>query len=258
MLNVLASAFTLLSVAVLDSLLSVDNALVLAVVVEHLPRAQRKKALHYGILGAYAMRGASILFVSLLVSLRPFQVAGGVYLLWLATSHLYGRARGTGPKDSKSSARGFWMTIVTVECLDLMFSFDNILATVALSKNTLLVVLGVFVSILAMPFVAGVFLRWLAVFPILRTTAYLLVLFIGAKLLASVWGFELGEVETFIGLVSLLVGSLIFERFTLVRSNQLTARRSKEAKLQAAENLSGGVQNYAQTRSTAAVALKRE
>ena len=56
----------LLAVALLDSLLSLDNALVLAVVVEHLPRHQRARALRYGILGAYVLRGISLFFVSIL------------------------------------------------------------------------------------------------------------------------------------------------------------------------------------------------
>ena len=248
MLNVFVSAFTLLSVAAVDSLLSVDNALVLAVVVEHLPRVQQKNALRYGILGAYAMRGASILFASLLINLTPLQVAGGVYLLWLALSHLYASARGTETNAAKPSMRGFWVTVVTVEWLDFMFSLDNILATVALSKDMPVVILGVFLSMLAMRFVAGVFLRWLEVFPILRSTAYLLVLFIGGKLLASVWGFDIGEIETFIGLLTILVGSLILERLTRKRSNYVAAGGGKEAKRQASESLGGEVQKYVHTR----------
>jgi YkoY family integral membrane protein len=248
MLNVFPIILTLLSVAVVDSLLSVDNALVLAVVVEHLPRAQRKNALRYGILGAYAMRGASILFASLLINLTPLKVAGGVYLLWLALSHLYASARGTETNATGPSARGFWMTVVTVEWLDFMFSLDNILATVALSKDTLVVILGVFVSILAMRFVAGLFLRWLEVFPILRTTAYLLVLFVGGKLLASVWGFEIGEIETFIGLASILVGSLIWEQFMLVRSKRLAAQQGRQVKLLASKSLREEGPKYVHTR----------
>jgi len=38
---------------ILEGLLSADNALVLAVMVKHLPEKQRKKALFYGLLGAY-------------------------------------------------------------------------------------------------------------------------------------------------------------------------------------------------------------
>lgn len=44
------------SLILLEGLLSADNALVLAVMVKHLPKEQQKKALFYGILGAYLFR----------------------------------------------------------------------------------------------------------------------------------------------------------------------------------------------------------
>ena len=44
------------TLVVLEGLLSADNAIVLAVMVKHLPKNQRKKALFYGIFGAYFFR----------------------------------------------------------------------------------------------------------------------------------------------------------------------------------------------------------
>lgn len=41
------------SLIIIEGLLSADNALVLAVLVKHLPDKQRKRALMYGMLGAY-------------------------------------------------------------------------------------------------------------------------------------------------------------------------------------------------------------
>jgi len=99
-----------------------------------------------------------------------------------------------------------------VEWLDLTFSLDNILATVALSRETWVVIVGVCLSILAMRFVAGIFLHWLERLPILWRTAYLLGLFVGAKMPAGVWGFDLGEVETFMMIFAIVAGSLIYER----------------------------------------------
>ncbi len=209
---ILTALLTILSVALVDSLLSVDNALVLALVVEHLPADQRTNALRYGILGAYLMRGASILLASLLSGFWLPRVIGGGYLLWLALSNLFARSSHQASATNGSPAYGFWRTVVLVEAMDFIFSFDNILATVALSRNTLVVIFGVFISILAMRFVAGFFLHGLQRFPFLRKTAYLLVLFIGGKLIASGFGMELAELETFIGLFGIVVASLAYER----------------------------------------------
>ncbi|MCJ2389054.1 hypothetical protein HZI63_09385, partial [Limosilactobacillus fermentum] len=48
------------TLVLMEGLLSADNALVLAVMVRHLPVKQRKKALFYGLLGAYAFRFVAI------------------------------------------------------------------------------------------------------------------------------------------------------------------------------------------------------
>ncbi len=210
--NIFVAGFALLSVAVVDSLLSVDNALVLAVMVEHLPKRQRAKALRYGIVGAYAMRGASIFAASMLIGFWPLKLLGGAYLLALAISHLYPKTEAPDAATAPRRIRGFWPTVALVEWLDFTFSLDNILATVALSRETWIVIAGVCISIIAMRFLAGVSLRWLNTFPILRTTAYLLILFIGAKLLVGAAGFALGEIQTFAVLLAIISGSLFYEQ----------------------------------------------
>ena len=45
---------------VLEGLLSADNALVLAVMVRHLPRAQQRRALRYGLGGAVIFRAIAV------------------------------------------------------------------------------------------------------------------------------------------------------------------------------------------------------
>ncbi|MCW5881132.1 MAG: DUF475 domain-containing protein [Anaerolineae bacterium] len=202
---------TLTTVAFLDSLLSVDNALVLAVLVKHLPPAQQTRALTYGIFGAYIMRGLSLFLVSFAIHFWPIRLIGGGYLVYLGVSHL--RSHEEDESGPRNRGAGFWMTVAQVELLDLIFSLDNILATVALSQETWVVILGVCISILAIRFVAGIFLKLLDRFPILRLTAYLIVVFIGLKLLVSLLGFELGEVSTFGVILLLIAGSLAWERW---------------------------------------------
>ena len=110
---------------------------------------------------------------------------------------------------------GFWMTVVQVEWLDLTFSLDNILATIALAPRPdqfWIVVVGVCISILAMRFVAVLFLKFIERAPILKPTAYVLVIFIGLKLLVSLVGIELNEIATFAGIIGIIAAALLFER----------------------------------------------
>ena len=68
----------------IESMLSVDNAAVLATMVMKLSPGQRKKALKYGLVGAYIFRGLCLLLVRYLVGIWWLKGAGGLYLLYLA------------------------------------------------------------------------------------------------------------------------------------------------------------------------------
>ena len=212
-MDFLPTLLTLVTVAFLDSILSVDNALVLAVLVEHLPPGQRGRALKYGILGAYLMRGLSLFFVSYAIGFWPIRLIGGLYLIYLGGKHLWPGDSGEESGQRRQAGPGFWMTVLQVEIMDLMFSLDNILATVALSRETWVVITGVFISILAIRFVAGIFLNLLERFPILRLTAYIIVMFIGVKLLLGLAGWEIPELATFGIIVAIVAGSLLWEHW---------------------------------------------
>ena len=81
------SLTVVLNLILIESLLSVDNAAVLATMVLDLPKDQRKKALKYGILGAYVFRGICLLFAALLIQVWWFKPVGGIYLLILAIKY---------------------------------------------------------------------------------------------------------------------------------------------------------------------------
>lgn len=67
----------------IESLLSVDNAAVLATMVMDLPKEQRNKALKYGIIGAYVFRGICLILAGFLVTIWWLKPIGGLYLLYL-------------------------------------------------------------------------------------------------------------------------------------------------------------------------------
>ena len=71
------------NLVLIESLLSVDNAAVLATMVMDLPKQDREKALKYGIIGAYLFRGVCLLFAAMLVKVWWLNPLGGLYLLYL-------------------------------------------------------------------------------------------------------------------------------------------------------------------------------
>src|SRR3954469_1580688 len=83
-------AWYVLTLVILEGLLSADNALVLAIMVRHLPPRQQKQALRYGLWGAFGFRLIAVLLSAVLMRFWIFKVIGGLYLLYLALAHFLG------------------------------------------------------------------------------------------------------------------------------------------------------------------------
>ncbi|AQS11574.1 integral membrane protein TerC family protein [Clostridium saccharobutylicum] len=81
---------TILLLVLLEGLLSADNALVLAMMVKHLPEKQQKKALMYGIWGAYIFRFLVIGIGTYLIKFTWIKAIGALYLLYMAYKGLFG------------------------------------------------------------------------------------------------------------------------------------------------------------------------
>ncbi|WP_018933495.1 TerC family protein [Gracilibacillus lacisalsi] len=200
----------------LEGILAADNALVLAIMVKHLPEEQRKKALFYGLAGAFILRFGSLFIISFLVDVWQVQAIGAAYLLFISIKHLYDTYRKknkgeTGAEEQAEEAvekggTGFWMTVLKVELADLAFAVDSILAAVALavalpatglgtigSLDTgqfLVVLAGGMIGLIIMRFAANVFVKLLQDRPGLEVAAFVIVGWVGIKLVVSVLAHE--------------------------------------------------------------------
>jgi YkoY family integral membrane protein len=198
--NPVAAALVIGNLVVIESLLSVDNAAVLATLVLELPTEQRKKALKYGIFGAYFFRGLSLFLASYLVQIWWLKGVGGLYLLYI-TYDWWRKRKVKESELTEVKSEGnlfyratvgklgkFWATVFVVEVMDLAFSIDNVFAAVAISKNIVLIICGVFIGILAMRFVAQGFVKLMEHYPFLEVCAYIVIAMLGLKLSLSVVG----------------------------------------------------------------------
>ena len=180
---------------IIESLLSVDNAAVLATMVSDLPPERRRQALRYGIFGAYLFRGLCLVFTAYLVEFWYLKPLGGLYLLYLAFSYFFAApaSHEAAPNKEKSwlyrrtlgLLGPFWATVALIELMDLAFSIDNVFAVVAFSNNLLLITTGVFIGILAMRLVAQYFVGLMGKYPFLETSAFVVIGILGLKLLLS-------------------------------------------------------------------------
>ncbi|MDQ1146400.1 YkoY family integral membrane protein [Bacillus sp. SORGH_AS 510] len=193
--------WVLLVLIALEGLLAADNALVLAIMVKHLPEEKRKKALFYGLAGAFVFRFASLFVISFLVDVWQVQAIGALYLLFMAGNHVFrklikGKAEETTKGSQKTS--GFWSTVLKVEIADIAFAVDSILAAVAMAVvlpdtplpniggldggKFLVIFAGGIIGLIIMRFAANLFVKLLEKKPGLEIAAFTIVGWVGVKL----------------------------------------------------------------------------
>ncbi|HTE00645.1 MAG TPA: TerC family protein [Mucilaginibacter sp.] len=199
--DIQAGVLIILNLILIESLLSVDNAAVLATMVLDLPKNQRNKALRYGIIGAYVLRGVCLFLAAWLVKIWWLKPIGGFYLLYLSFNYFKGKinAAGGGETESVDKSKNwlyrstvgmfgvFWSTVALVELMDLAFSIDNVFAAVAFTDHVFLIYTGVFIGILAMRFVAQAFVKLMEKFTFLETVAFVVIGVLGIKLSVSLY-----------------------------------------------------------------------
>ncbi|RKQ31512.1 TerC family protein [Oceanobacillus halophilus] len=211
--------WVLVVLVALEGLLAADNALVLAIMVRHLPEKQRKRALFYGLAGAFVLRFGSLFVISFLVDVWQVQALGAIYLLFISFKNLYDRFKPKKPDDEEAdkakrekeeiheaSPKEFWWTVVKVEFADLAFAVDSILAAVALAValppsglgtvgsldagQFAVIFAGGMIGLIIMRFAANIFVGLLHDRPGLEVAAFVIVGWVGVKLMLMVFAHE--------------------------------------------------------------------
>jgi YkoY family integral membrane protein len=174
----------------LEGLLSADNALVLAILVLGLPRDQQRKALRYGILGAFAFRALATALAAYLIDVAWVKLIGAAYLLYLPYGHfterpVAGEKRAFKPARPWLGLTAFWATVVKVEFTDIIFAIDSILVAVAMSNKLWVIITGGLLGIVAMRLLIGQLLMVVQRYPPLVDGAFVIIAWVGIKLLVE-------------------------------------------------------------------------
>jgi YkoY family integral membrane protein len=174
---------TILSLAVLESLLSIDNAVVLAVIARGLRPSEQKRALSYGLIGAIVLRLGAILIASHLIRFPWLKVLGGVYLFWLSVQYFFFKK--SKSHETGKSYSNFWRAVLAIEFTDLVFAVDSILAAVAITNNICVIMIGGMIGVIAVRFAASHMIKILNRFPFLEKFAYGLIAGVSIKVITE-------------------------------------------------------------------------
>ena len=227
---------TIALLVALEGLLSADNAMVLAVLVLGLPKRQQRKALRYGIIGAFTFRTIAILLAVYLIQLGWVKLVGAGYLMYLVVRHFGGgqtaeERRSSPPAQSWLGLTPLWSTVVKVELTDIVFAIDSILVAVAMSPKTWVILSGGILGIIMMRLVIGQLLALVERYPLLVDGAFVIIGWVGIKLLVEYLhteGYVAFEIPKWLSLGLIVVIFGVALAYSLMAEKKVMAEKKGE------------------------------
>lgn len=167
----------ILSIILLDIVLSGDNAVVIALACRNLPKRQRKKAILIGTAGAIVLRVVLTFVAVWLLQIPLVKLVGGFLLFYIALDLL----KSDGEDPDLKSGNSLFTAIRTIIIADFVMSLDNVLAVAGVADGHMgLIVFGLAVSIPLIVFGSQLIIKLMDKFPIL--------IWIGALMIAYTAG----------------------------------------------------------------------
>ena len=174
----------------------------MGVIVKDLPEKQQKKALFYGLAGAFVFRFLALFVISFVAGLWELQAIGALYLIYLGVKNLIPKGSGKADQDDDaqlaSPKSSLWKTIFKVEITDLAFAIDSILAAVAIAVSLpdsplpefggmdggkfAVIFAGMMAGLILIRIAATYLIQLMKKYPILEKSAYVIVAWVGIKL----------------------------------------------------------------------------
>ncbi|XME00785.1 MAG: TerC family protein [Candidatus Karelsulcia muelleri] len=183
----LHSISILINIVLIEALLSIDNATILTTLVKNLNKKDRKKALNYGIFGAYLFRIISLIFAAVIINMWWLKLIGGLYLIYLGINHFLKTQKEENNLFKMNFFSKIWGTILYVELIDFIFSIDNLFAGISYSNNPLLIFLGVFLSLFLLRISTVKLLKLTEKYSSLEDSAFFIIILLGLKLIISLY-----------------------------------------------------------------------
>lgn len=184
----------ILSLVMIECLLSVDNAVVLAAQTRVLSTLkEQEESLFYGIWGSYIFRFLIIGIGTYLINFWEIKVIGAAYLVYLVYRFFHNKFFGKRPMHkvrnratSLTGRKRFWSVVAQIEFMDIIFSVDSVLTSLAISPNPVIVLIGGLIGIASMRGVAEIIMRLMRKIPELEPMAYVLIFIIAIKLFLTI------------------------------------------------------------------------
>ena len=211
----LAGLLSLVTLALLEIVLGIDNIIFVAIVTGKLGKERQRRARTLGLLLALLMRIALLFSLTWIIrfshplfylsgsspfisfepiGVEPFSfslrdlilLGGGIFLLSSATVEINKKITGLETREEQTMApRNFQKAIFQIMLIDVVFSFDSILTAIGLANNVLIMIAAVIIAMIAMIQFSGVVSKIINEYPTIKMLALAFLLMIGMVLVAD-------------------------------------------------------------------------
>jgi predicted tellurium resistance membrane protein TerC len=229
-----ASLFTL---TVLEVVLSIDNLVVIAVLVAKLPKAQQASARYIGMTLALLPRLVLLLFIGWIIGLTEplFELfghglsgkdlilaAGGLFLIYKATHEIHGSLEGDEGEATARVLANFTAVVVQIALINLVFSIDSIVTAVGMANVIWVMAVAVIVSMIVLMVASGPVADFVERHPTVKILALGFLIMIGMALVADSFGVHIPK--------GYIYAAMLFSVF-IESINMLHRRRMKPVHL---------------------------
>jgi predicted tellurium resistance membrane protein TerC len=201
---------SLLTLTVLEIVLGIDNVIFISILVQRLPAASRDRARLIGLSLAMGMRILLLLTISWIVGLttpvftladREFSwrdlilIAGGIFLLWKATTEITESLEGEEAHhaDPNAGTARMGSVLVQIVLLDIVFSLDSVLTAVGMANEVAVMIAAVVISVGVMLVASGPLAAFVHKHPSVKMLALAFLMLIGVTLVADGFGFHIDK-----------------------------------------------------------------
>ena len=191
---------SLLTLAVLEIVLGIDNIIFLSILVDRLPSTRRASARFIGLAFAMLTRIALLFSITWLATLRAtlFTVygnaisgrdlilfGGGAFLVVKSVMEIYDMLTGSEHARKPGVFTSFWLIILQIGIVDIVFSLDSVFTAVGLAKHIQVMIAAIVASVGVMMLVSSTVSRVLNRYPTIKVWALAFLVLVGGALIAE-------------------------------------------------------------------------
>jgi YjbE family integral membrane protein len=172
----------LLKIAVINVVLSGDNAVVIALACRSLPPKQQKLAFVVGTAGIVVLMTILTAFAAYLMTIHYLQIVGSVMLLWIGVKLLMPEDEGGDIQDTSN----FWQAVKTIIIADIIMSLDNVLGMAGAAKGHYgMLVVGLVITMPLILFGSALLMKVMERFPVFITIGAALIGYVAGDMVVS-------------------------------------------------------------------------